>query len=96
MNTVHYVKEAHTQLFNQKHHKTLDKDPTIPYNRYIHHLIDQAWRMGITDKTTKQNVQTKNPKIVSFYLLPKIHKGNNTDRLQLIVLDQLQKKFQHL
>ena len=49
MNTVDYVKEAQRQLFNQEHYKTLDKDPTIPYNRYIHHLLDQAWRMEITD-----------------------------------------------
>ena len=80
MNTIDYVKEAQRQLSNQQHYKSLDKDPTIPYNRYIHHLIDQAWRLGIIDETTKENLQTKNPKIASFYLLPKIHKPNNPGR----------------
>ena len=80
MSTVDYVKEALRQLFNQQHYKTLDKDPTILHNRYIHNLIDQAWRMGIIDETTKENLQTKNPKIASFYLLPKIYKPNNPGR----------------
>ena len=80
MNTVGYVKEAQRQHINQEHYKTLDKDPTILYNRYIHHLIDQAWRMGIIDEKTKGNLQTKNPKIASFYHLPKVHKPKNTER----------------
>ena len=79
MNTVDYVK-AQRQLLNQEHYKTLDKDPTIPYNKYINHLIDQAWRMGITDETTKVNLQNKISKTASFYLLPKIHKPNNPGR----------------
>ena len=80
INTLDYMKEAQRQLSNQQHYKTLDKDPTIPNNRYIHHLIDQAWRLGIIDKTTKENLLTKNPKIASFHLLPKIHKSNNPGR----------------
>ena len=36
--------------------------------------------MEITDETTKEHLQTKNPKIPSFYLLPKIHKPNNPGR----------------
>ena len=56
MNTTNYVKEAQRQLSNQQHYKTLDKDPTVPYNRYIHHVIDQAWRMGIIDETIKENL----------------------------------------
>ena len=56
MNRVDCVTEAHRQLFNQEHYKPLDKDPTIPYNKYTHHLIDQAWRMKIIDETTKENL----------------------------------------
>ena len=36
--------------------------------------------MGIIDETTKENLQTNNPKIASFYLLPKIHKRNTPGR----------------
>ena len=47
MNTIDYVNEAQRQLSNPQHYKTLDRDPALPYNGYIHHLIDQAWRLGI-------------------------------------------------
>ena len=80
MNTADYILEAQRQLSNPQHYKILDTDPTILYNRYIHHIIDQVWRLGIIDGTTSENLQTKNPKISSFYLLPKIHKPNNPGR----------------
>ena len=80
MNTNDYIQEAQRQLSNPQHYKILNTDPTNQYNRYIHHIVDQAWRLGIVDGTTKENLQTKNPKISSFYLLPKINKPNNPGR----------------
>ena len=80
MNTTDYIPEAQRQLSNPQIYRIQNTDPTIIYNRYIHHLTDQAWRLGIIDGTTKENLQTKNPKIASFYLLPKIHKPNNPGR----------------
>ena len=80
MNTTDDIKEAQRQLSNPQHYKTLVIDPTILYNRYIHHLIHQAWRLGIIDWNTKENLQTKNPKISSFCLPPNIHKPNNPGR----------------
>ena len=41
--------------------------------------------MGIIDKTSKKNLKTKNPKIPSFCLLPKIHKPSNPGRVNIIV-----------
>ena len=58
----------------------MDEDPIYSYNQYIHYLIDQAWRMGIIDKTLRENLQTKDPRIPSFYLLCKIHKPSNPSR----------------
>ena len=81
MNTTDYILEAQRQLNNPQHHKILTTDPTIQYNRYIHHLIDRAWGLGIIDRTSKENLQTKNPKNASFYFLPKIHKLSNSGRL---------------
>ena len=78
MNTEDCIAEVNRQLSDQEHYKTLD--PAITYNKYIHHLIDQAWRMEIIDQTTRENLQTKNPRISSFYLTPKIHKPNNPGR----------------
>ena len=80
MNTNGYIQEAQRQLSNPQHYKILNTDPTNQYNRYIHHIIDQAWRLGIINGTTKENLQTKKPKITLFYLLPKIHKPNNPGR----------------
>ena len=80
MNTTDYVQEAHRQLLNPEHYKPLTSDPTIVYNKYIHYLIDQAWRLGIMTDTTKESLQTKNPRISTFYMLPKIHKPGNPGR----------------
>ena len=57
MNTPDYIQEAHRQLLNPEHYKPLTSDPTITYNKYIHHLIDQAWRLGIINDTTKESLQ---------------------------------------
>ena len=70
MNTTDYIQEAQRQLLNPEHYKTLTRDPTVIYNKYIHHIIDQAWRIGIINDTTKENLQTKNPRISTFYILP--------------------------
>ena len=80
MNTADYVQEAHRQLLNPEHYKPLTSYPTINYNKYIHHLIDQAWRLGIITDTTKESLQTKNPRTSTFYMLPKIHKPGNPGR----------------
>ena len=80
MNTTDYIQEAKRQLSNPQRYRTLNTDPTVTYNKYIYHIIDQAWRLGIIDGTTKENLQTKNPKISSFYILLKIHKPNNPGR----------------
>ena len=80
MNTTDYIQEAHRQLRNPEHYKPLTSDPTTTYKKYIHHLIDQAWRLGIINDTTKESLQTKNPRISTFYMLPKIHKPGNPGR----------------
>ena len=36
--------------------------------------------MGIIDKTIRENLQTENPRIPTFYLLPKIHIPSNAGR----------------
>ena len=80
MNTTDYIQEAKRQLFNPEHYKPVTSDPTTTYNKYIHHLIDQAWRLGIINDTTKESLQTKNPRISTFHMLPKIHKPGNPGR----------------
>ena len=77
MNTTDYIQEAQRQLLNAEHYKVLTTDPTVTYNKYIHHIIDQAYRLGIINNTTKENLQTKNPR--NIYLL---HIAQNTQTRQ--------------
>ena len=96
MNTTDYIQEAQRQLLNPEHYIILTSDPTTTYNKYIHHIIDQAWRLGIINDTTKENLQTKNPRISTFYLLPKIHKPGNPGRPIVNSIGSITEKFQHL
>ena len=57
MNTTDYIQEAQRQLLDPEHYETLNTDPTVTYNKYIHHIIDQAWRLGIINDTTNENLQ---------------------------------------
>ena len=80
MNTTDYISEANRQLNNHDHYERLQEDPTQKLNIHINHLIDQAWRLNIIDESTYSNLQTKNPRIPTFFLLPKIHKKDNPGR----------------
>ena len=93
MNTIDYIQEAQRKLLNPEHYKTLNTDPTVTYNKHIHHIIDQAWRLGIINDTTKENLQTKNPKISTFYILPKIHKPGNQGRPKVNSIGSITEKI---
>ena len=80
MNTTDYIAEAEGQVNNPDHYDKLQGDPTQKFNTHIRNLINQAWRLNIIDDTTYINLHTKNPRIPTFYLLPKIHKHNNPGR----------------
>ena len=79
-NTTDYISEADRQLNNHDHYGRLLEDPTQKFNTHINNLINQAWRLNIIDESTYSNLQTKNPRIPTFYLLPKIHKKDNPGR----------------
>ena len=96
MNKTDYIQEAHRQLLNPEYYKPLTIDPTTNYNKYIHHLIDQAWRLGIITDTTKESLQTKNPRTSTFYTLPKIHKPGNPGRPIVNSIGSITEKSQPL
>ena len=75
MNTTDYIAEADRQLNSPDHYERLLEDPTQKFNTHI-----QTWRLNIIDESTYNNLQTKNPRIPTFYLLPKIHKKPNPGR----------------
>ena len=80
MNTSDYISEADRQLNDADHYEKLQEDPTQKFNTHINNLINQAWRLNIIDESTFNNLQTKNPRIPTFHLLPKIHKKDNPGR----------------
>ena len=80
MDTTDYIFEAEKQLNNPDHYERLLLDPTQKFNTPINSLINQAWRLNIIDESTYNNLQTKNPRIPTCYLLPKIHKKDNPGR----------------
>ena len=80
MNTIDYIAEVKRQLNNPGHYEKLQEDQTQKFNTLINNLINQVWRLNIIDNTTYNNLQTKHPRILKFYLLPQIHKQNNPGR----------------
>ena len=67
MDTTDYISEADRQLNNPDHYERLPEDPTRKFNTHINSLINQAWRLNIIDESTYNNLQTKNPRIPTFY-----------------------------
>ena len=81
MNTTDYIAEAERQLNNPDHYDRTTRGFNLrSFNTHINNLINQAWRLNIIDETTYNNLQTKYPRIPTFYLLPKIHKQHNPGR----------------
>ena len=59
MNTTDYIAEAERQISNPDHYEKLQDDPTQKFNTHIKNIINQAWRLNITDDTTYNNLQKK-------------------------------------
>ena len=50
MNTTDYIQEGKMQLTNTDHYEMLDFGPTERFNKCIHPLFDQAWRLNIINE----------------------------------------------
>ena len=61
------IAEAERQLNNPDHYEKLLEDPTQKFNTHINNLINQAWRLNISDEMTYNNLQNKNARIPTFY-----------------------------
>ena len=59
MNTLDYIQEGERQLTNNNRYEMLDSEPTDRLNKYINHLIDQAWRLNSIKKDKTNNIITK-------------------------------------
>ena len=75
-----YIAECERQLNNNDHYRIPPNDPTKEYYQQILKIINEAHNLNIIDEKTKETLQTKHPRIASFYTLPKIHKEGNPGR----------------
>ena len=75
-----YRKEANRQLSDNQHYQQLEADPTEDFAAEITTIIKEMTEKESIDDTTKKFLTPLNPRPSRFYLLPKIHKLNNSGR----------------
>ena len=68
------------QLTDERFYKKLDSDPTEEFSTKITQELKIMKENGYIDKDTFDYLKPDKPKAGHFYLLPKIHKVNNTER----------------
>ena len=76
-NTTDYCNEAYRQLNNQEHYTPLQADPTKAHSRELNKLI-KTFEPHIQE--TIRPLIPKDPRVGTFYCLPKIHKVNTPGR----------------
>ena len=81
MNKQDYIQEGLRQLSDSNHHEILEEDPIQNYNNQIYQVLQQAPNLNIMDDKMKKILYNKAPRTPNFYMLPKIHKPNNPERL---------------
>ncbi|XP_071983969.1 uncharacterized protein [Engystomops pustulosus] len=70
-----YIKEAKRQLDNKDFYVQLPSDPTQVFKNKIDRTLKAALDCGIINKKENKFLTVDNPKIPTFYMLPKIHKS---------------------
>ena len=80
MNKQDYIQEGLRHLFNRHYYEILDEDPIQEYNNQIHQVQQQAVNLNIINDKTIRTLYQKSPRIPNFYMLPGIHKPNNSER----------------
>ena len=73
-NTTDYVKEATRQLSRRDHYEVLLSDPTNKYCKEITGLIKTSRDSGNMSAQDAKYLLSFQPRLATFYMLPKIHK----------------------
>ncbi|XP_068135476.1 uncharacterized protein [Hyperolius riggenbachi] len=84
-----YIQEANRQLSNNTYYKRLETNPTLQYSRELKNMLNDL-------SSKSSNILTlipANPKIGTFYILPKIHKEGNPGRPIISGLGTLTEKI---
>ena len=74
MNRDDYIKEAETQLSDDKYYVETSRDLTNDFHETIQSMVNECESNGHIRPEIANCLRFKNPKTASLYLLPKIHK----------------------
>ena len=80
LNKEDYIQEGLRQLENLEHYEVLEEDPTKEFNGQILSTIKHGRNLGVIDSELEKILYKKNPRLATFYMLPKIHKPSNPGR----------------
>ena len=75
-----YLNEANRQLNNKCHYIPLKKDLTLIIAKEVNEYIEELKNKMIIKNETADYLKCKNPRTPVFYMLPKIHKKDNSGR----------------
>ena len=80
-NRLDYIQESLQQLSVKEYYQQLMIDPKTQCQREIKSTLEKAVRIGNITDEMMGNLYKENPHISHLYLLPRIHKKNNPERL---------------
>jgi hypothetical protein len=75
-----YIHEAERQLSDCRFYEKLDSDPTLDFTQKNMRALEAMHARGHLDNKTMEYLTPEDPKPGRFYLLPKIHRENNSGR----------------
>ena len=79
-NTAEYLQEAKRQLDNDMYYKRIEEDCTLEHEQMINNCIDDLVKNGEIQQDVARLLKPAQSRTPIFYMLPKIHKGNNPGR----------------
>lgn len=82
-----YEKEALRQLRDVQHYKKLTFNPLIKFRNELQNILDDALDTGVINKKEYDCLLPSDPKIATYYMLPKIHKDEKSPPGRPIISD---------
>ncbi|CAJ0955519.1 unnamed protein product [Ranitomeya imitator] len=70
-----YVRQAHKLLKNETCYKRLVSNPTALFQQELIVILERAYDDGLITKTFLDRIRDFQPKLATFYLIPKVHKN---------------------
>ena len=81
MDVKDHIKETERQLNNTENFKKLQEDPTATNMKLVNDAIERFKKQKLINEKVAEGLKRNDPKTLTFYLHPKIHKESNPGRL---------------